>query len=135
MPNAKNNRDVTLDATNLRKNFVWNLIGSTASSFASLFFMMIVTHLNGIDDAGIFSFAFSTASIYVVRGIYSGRTFQVTDKNKKTTDSDYFYLKFATCIAMLVSGLIFCLVRGYTGEKLIVIMFLITFRALEAIGE
>ncbi len=135
MPNVKNNRDVTLDATNLRKNFVWNLIGSTASSFASLFFMMIVTRLNGIDDAGIFSFAFSTASIFLVIGIYSGRTFQVTDKNKKTTDSDYFYLKFATCIAMLVSGLIFCLVRGYTGEKLIVIMFLITFRALEAIGE
>lgn len=49
---------------NLRKNFTWNLVGSTAWAFVSLFYMMIVTRINGIDDAGIFSFAFSTASFF-----------------------------------------------------------------------
>ena len=86
MSNEKNNPKSSLDSVNLRKNFIWNTIGSTASAFVSLFYMMIATRLNGIDDAGIFSFAFSTAAILLVIGTYSGRTFQVTDKNKKTSD-------------------------------------------------
>lgn len=135
MLNGKNNPQTDLDSTNLRKNFIWNSIGYTASAFVSLFYMMIVTRLNGIDDAGVFSFAFSTASAFLIIGVYSGRTFQVTDKNKKTTDSDYFCLKIVTCLAMLVTGLGFCFVRGYTGDKIVIIMFLIIFRALEAITE
>ena len=99
---------------NLRKNFTWNLVGSTAWAFVSLFYMMIVTRINGIDDAGIFSFAFSTASFFLVIGTYSGRTFQVTDKNKKTTDSDYFYLKIVTCTVMLLVGVLFCFIFNPT---------------------
>jgi len=134
MPNPKNSSPA-IDPTNLRKNFIWNTIGATTSAFVSLFYMMIITRLNNIDDAGIFSFAFSTAGVFLIIGIYSGRTFQVTDKNKKTTDSDYFYMKFFTCIAMLIVGLLFCLLRGYTGEKFAVIMFLVIFRMLEAFAE
>ncbi len=135
MLNAKSNSQSALDSTNLRKNFIWNTIGSTASAFVSLFYMMIITRLNGIDDAGIFSFAFSTTNIFLVIGVYSGRTFQVTDKNKKTTDSDYFYLKFVTCAVMLLVSLGFCLIRGYTGEKFVIIMFLAIARTLETIAE
>ncbi len=124
-----------LISVNLRKNFIWNMVGSTVASFVSLFYMMVITRLNGIDDAGVFSFAFSTAMIFFVIGIYSGRTFQVTDKNKKTTDSDYLYLKFATCFAMLITGFIFCLIRGYSGDKFLIIMLLTTFRAFEALAE
>lgn len=136
MSNANNSpTSERVVSANLRRNFLWNMVGSTVASFASLFYMMVITRLNSIDDAGIFSFAFSTAMIFYVIGIYSGRTFQVTDKNKKTNDSDYFYLKFATCLAMLVVGIIFCLLRGYSGDKFLIIIFLTIFRALEAFSE
>lgn len=135
MSNAKNLNSPNLVSTNLRRNFIWNLVGSTAATFISLFYMMTVTRLNGVDDAGIFTFAFSTAIVFLAIGNYSGRTFQVTDKNKKTTDSDYFYLKFATCFAMLFVGIVFCLVRGYSGDKFIIIILLTTFRILEALSE
>lgn len=131
MIRAKSN----LVSTNLRRNFIWNIVGSTAATFTSLFYMMTVTRLNGIDDAGIFSFAFSTAIVFLTIGNYSGRTFQVTDKNKKTTDSDYFYLKFVTCFAMLVVGIVFCLIRGYSGDKFLIIILLTVFRILEALSE
>lgn len=134
MPSPKSNHS-GIDSTNLRKNFIWNTIGSTVAAFASLFYMMIVARLNNINDAGIFSFAFSLAATFLVIGTYSGRTFQVTDKNKKTTDSDYFYMKAVTCAAMLIVGLLFCLIRGYSGDKFIIIMSLIIFRALEAVAE
>lgn len=134
MPSLKNNSS-GIDSTNLRKNFIWNTIGSTVASFSSLVYMMIVTRLNGIDDAGVFTFAFSTASLFTVIGTYSGRTFQVTDKNKKTTDSDYFYLKIVTSIIMLVVGLVFCFARGYSGDKFLVIMFLMGYRVFEVLSE
>ena len=38
-----------------RKNFIWNTLGTGLNAFNSLFFMIAVTRLNGIDDAGIFS--------------------------------------------------------------------------------
>ena len=56
---------------NLKKNFIWNLIGSTINSFTSLIFLIIVTRINGIEAAGIFTFAFSTACLFYIIGIYS----------------------------------------------------------------
>lgn len=132
---TENVTDTAIHSTNFRKNFIWNLIGSTTSAFVSLFLMMIVTRVNGVDDAGIFSFAFSTASLFLIIGVYSGRTFQVTDTNKKTNDSDYFYAKFATCLAMLIVALGFCFLRGYDLEKSTIIIFLVLYRISEAISE
>lgn len=118
-----------------RRNFIWNLIGTTCWSFTSLFFLMIATRLNGVSDAGIFSFAFSTACVFYVIGVYSGRTFQITDVDPKISDSDYFHARFASCLAMLIFALFFCLLRGYDAGKFAVVMLLTLYKACEAISE
>ena len=41
---------------NLKKNVIWNTLGLTFNSFNSLFFLIIINRINGIDDGGIFSF-------------------------------------------------------------------------------
>ena len=46
-----------------RKSFIWNMLGSGINAFNSLFFMIVVTRINGVIDAGIFTLAFSTVSI------------------------------------------------------------------------
>lgn len=119
----------------LSKNFIWNAIGTTFSSFNSLFFMIIVTRINGVNDAGIFTFAFSTACLFYVIGIYSGRTFQITDNDKKNTASDYFYTKIITCILMILVALVFCFTRDYTSYKILVIMELVLYKVCEAFSE
>lgn len=118
-----------------RRNFIWNFIGTTCWNFTSLFFLMLATRLNGIDDAGIFSFAFSTACVFYVIGVYSGRTFQITDVSKETSDSDYFHARFWSCAAMLIFALFFCLLRGYDFYKFTIIMLLTLYKSLEAISE
>lgn len=120
---------------NLRKNVIWNIIGSTFSSFNSLLFLIIVTRINGVDMAGIFSFAFSTACLFYIIGIYSGRTFQVTDNNKEINDSDYLNCKIVTCTIMFLVSIIFCMVRGYSFNKFIIIEFLVCFKMIEAYSE
>ena len=119
----------------LRKNFMWNMIGSTFASFISLFFMIIVTRINGIYDAGLFTFAFSTACLFYIIGIYSGRTFQVTDDSKEATNSNYFYSKILTCFVMLIVSIFFCIIKKYNMEKSLIIFSLVIFKCLEAFSE
>ena len=69
---------------NTRKNTIWNIIGTTINAFSSLFFMIIVTRVNGVFDAGIFTFAFSTATMFNIIGVYAGRIYQVTDNDNNT---------------------------------------------------
>lgn len=120
---------------NLRKNFIWNIIGTSFSAFNSLFFMIIVTRINGVDKAGVFTFAFSTACLFYVIGIYSGRTFQITDNSKEISDSDYFYSKFFTAFIMFIVSLLFCLINNYNIYKSIIILELVFYKLLEAISE
>ena len=44
---------------NLKLNAIWNTLGITVNSFNSLFFLIIINRVNGVEIAGIFSFAFS----------------------------------------------------------------------------
>lgn len=119
---------------NYKKNFIWNSIGSTMNAFNSLFFMIIVTRMNNLDIAGIFSFAFSTATLFNIIGIYSGRVYQVTD-NDKITYKDYFINKVITCSFMILVTLIFLLYKNYSLSKGLVIFILCFLKMLEAMGE
>ena len=119
----------------LRNNFIWNIVGSTFSSFLSLFFLIIVTRINGVEEAGIFSFCFSTACLFYIIGVYSGRVYQVTDNDKEITDSDYFITKIFSCLLMFFIAFIFGMIRGYSNYKFIILMCLVFFKVCEAFSE
>ena len=118
-----------------KKNFVWNLIGSVLNSFTSLFFMIIVTRINGIDDAGVFTFAFSIASLLQVIGSYQGRPFQVTNKSSDLSDSDFIYTRLVTCILMFLITIIYLLFKNYDITKSFIIILLVLFRMIEAYAD
>lgn len=119
---------------NLKKDVIWNTIGSGINAFNSLFYMIIVTRVNGVDDAGIFTLAFSTASLFNVIGIYSGRVYQVTD-DTGITDHDYFINKLMTCLAMLVVTFLFLGVKGYSIWKGSIVLVLCLLKTFEAFSE
>ena len=120
--------------SNVKKDFIFNTIGTGINAFNSLFFMIIATRINGVSDAGIFTFAFSTAALFQIIGIYSGRIYQITD-NTKATNEDYLVNKVITCVIMFVVSILFILLRGYTGKKMLVILILCIYRTLEAFSE
>ena len=119
---------------NVKKYFIFNTIGTGINAFNSLFFMIIATRINGVSDAGIFTFAFSTAALFQIIGVYSGRIYQITD-NTKATNEDYLVNKVITCVIMFVVSILFILLRGYTGKKMLVILILCIYRTLEAFSE
>lgn len=118
-----------------KKNIIWNIIGATSNAFNSLFFSIIVTRINGVNDAGIFIYCFATACILYVIGIYEGKTFQITDISKKYSDTDYLYNKVITCTIMLLISIIFVIIKQYDLYKSIIFILVCSFKVVEAFSE
>lgn len=117
------------------KNFIWNSLGTGINSFNSLFFLIIVTRVNDIQTAGIFSIAYATATILYTLAMYSGRLCQVTDIENKIKDKDYIANRALTCIIMLLGATGFLLIKQYTSFKTTIFALLAIFKGLEAFSD
>lgn len=120
---------------NENKNVLWNIIGATANAFTSLVFAVIATRINGLDGAGVFTFAFALSLWFYVIGVFSGRVFQVTDRTGENSDTDYIYNRICTCIIMMISAFLFCVIKKYEGYKIGLILILCFAKAIEAFSE
>jgi len=117
------------------KNFIWNSLGTGINSFNSLFFLIIVTRVNDIQTAGIFSIAYATATILYTLAMYSGRLCQVTDIENKIKDKDYIANRALTCFIMMIGATGFLLVKQYSGFKTTIFALLAIFKGLEAFSD
>lgn len=120
---------------NLKKAFIWNTLGSGLYSFNSLFFMIVVTRINGVEDAGIFTFCFATACLFYVIATYSGRTYQVTENDNKINDNAYIMHRVISSILMIICVLTFALINGYAQAKFIVLIILCLYKVIEALSD
>ena len=118
-----------------KKSFIWNTLGTSFNAFNSLFFMIAVTRINGVENAGIFTIAFSTACILYVIGLYAGRIYQVTEPDKSITNKEYIANKFLTTFLMLILVIAFCFIKGYTVYKMIIFILLTFYKAIEAFSD
>lgn len=117
-----------------RKNFIWNIIGTTFNAFNSLFFMIIVTRVNGTTDAGIFTLAFTTACILYMIGVYAGRIFQVTE-NEKINDKEYIVNRIGTFALMIIISIAFVFIKKYDTYKGWVFIIICLYKAMEAFSD
>ncbi|MEG0034940.1 MAG: lipopolysaccharide biosynthesis protein [Bacilli bacterium] len=124
-----------INNSNIKKNYFWNTVGTTLLSFNSLFFMIIVTRINGIEDAGIFSFSFASACIINVIALYCGRTYQIADDNSIIKESDYIISRFFTSIFALFITICFVFINHYDIYKSSIFMLLCTLKCIEALSD
>lgn len=106
--------------------------GSLLFGFTSLFFLVIITRINGVEWAGIFSYAFAVACIMYCIAQYSGKTFQITETNKEITDSDYLYNRLITYIITIGIAFLFCILTKQEYNKFVLIILLSIYRATDA---
>ena len=116
-------------------NFIWNMLGSGLTAFNSLFFMIVITRINGLEDAGNFSITFATASIFYVFAVYSGRSCHTTDIEEKIKDKDYIVSRIITCFITIILIGIFVLLNNYEVHKNIMLILLCIWRCLEAFSD
>ena len=123
------------EGKNFRKSFIWNIVGTGFNSFNSLIFLIIVTRINGIIDAGVFTLAFSTACILYVIGTYAGRVYQVTEVDRDITDKEYIVNRIFSCLLMMLVTIGFVIFRQYDWDKSIIFILLAFFKCLEAFSD
>lgn len=118
-----------------RKNFIWNMIGLTLNSFISLFYLVIVTRINGVEKAGVFSFIFAFSLILYTICLYGGRIYQVSDLKNEFTDQQYFSLKHITNFIVLIISIIYIIINNYNIEKTLILMLLMLTRIFESYSD
>lgn len=119
----------------VNKDTFWYTVGLTLNAFNSLFFLIFVNRINGVDLAGIFSYGFSIACLLYVVGIYQGRVFQVSDISSNLTNKEYLAHKFFTCGLMILLTFIYVGIRDYSLEKNVILILLCLYKCIEAFDE
>lgn len=113
-------------------DILWYMGGLLLFGFTSLIYMIIVTRVVGIEAGGKFTFAYAVACTFFAVGVYFGKSFQITDKSNRYSDTDYIYNRITTCLVMVLLTLVFCLFRKYNLEKIVLILILTVYRGADA---
>ncbi len=118
-----------------KSEIIWNTLGSFVESLLSAVLLMFCTRLNGTEIAGMFSISFATATILNAIGDFGIRIYQVTDTNRKYKFGDYLLARIIVVIGMVIIGIIFVNLSGYTAEKLWICISLIAFKVIDNLSE
>ena len=120
---------------NSKKNFIWNAIGLTLYGFVSLFLLVVVKRINGIDIAGIFTYAFSLTTLFFYISLYYSRVYQIANYNNSKTFNQFFSARLLFSLVSIIITIIFCIINGFTIYKCSVIILLMFFRIIDAISD
>ena len=120
---------------NIKKNFVWNIIGLSANAFNSLFFLIVIKYFNGISESGVFTYAFALCALLYVLGCFFTRTYQIANYGNNKKINDFLSFRIFSCIICLIIGILFCLINHFDTFKTLVIMLILIFRLLEAFSD
>jgi len=118
-----------------KRDFVWNSIGQGAWGVVFPFLTIVVTQLSGVENAGMFSFAFVLANLLYILANYGVRTYQVSDQEEYHSFNDYLVNRIATCIIMMIVGFIITRIAGFEGVMATMCMGIFAYRAIDALGE
>ena len=120
---------------NIKKDYLWNSLGSLLQSAISPVLLIVITRLNGIDDSGLFSFALSLSVVFWAVSLWGGRTYQVSDVKREFSSGGYVAVRFIASLIVAISAVVFCVLNGYNTTKTGLIMILVTFKILESIAD
>ena len=120
---------------NIKKNFIWNIIGLTLYGVVSLFLMIIVKHINGIKVSGVFSYAYSICTLFYFISLYYSRTYQIANYNNNKNFNQFLTFRLLSALISTFLVLVFSWISGFSKNKVIIIFLLMMFRTFDAISD
>ena len=118
-----------------KQSVFWNMMSSGLNSIVSMLLLWVVTLLNGVSDAGIFSLGFSTSQMMLTIGNYGMRNYQATDVTNKYSIKVYESSRIITNIIMMISVLGFVWFEGYYFEKALITILLCLLKVTDAFDD
>ena len=87
-----------------RSTYIWNTVSATVLAMQGPVIQAVVSRTNGATDLGIFSIAFSIATLMMYVGQYGIRRFQASDVNEQFSFEEYHGMRIITCIALVIAS-------------------------------
>ena len=98
----------------MKKNVMWNTIGSIFYCFCQLLITVVVVHLDSYETAGYLSLAMTSSSSFSAIALFSMRNFQVSDVKGEYNDGVYVGSRIITSILAFTC----CSVTGFWGNSI-----------------
>lgn len=121
-----------VEEKHFKRDSIINLFGYGFYMGCQWLVNILVVRLSGYSDAGILALAISVTSLFYVLSHFNIRTFQVSDYQNLFTSQEYTGQRIVNCAAAFVLCVIYSLILGYGGEKLICIVVYMGFKLTEA---
>ncbi len=97
-------------------NAVWNAVGGMLNAGQSVFLLIVITRVCGLNAAGIFSIAFATGNLFLYLGNYGVRNYQVSDLAERFSFADYLRHRLLTVGLMLIAAAVYVAWSAWRGE-------------------
>ena len=117
------------------RNFVWNTIGTTFNSFLSLFLLIVVTRINGIDISGKFSFAFALTLMLQSISNYGGRIYQISDIKNEFSFNEYLGSRIKASAISIILMIILIFILNLDVNEIKITIFLMALRIIETFSD
>ncbi|MBO7673701.1 MAG: lipopolysaccharide biosynthesis protein [Atopobiaceae bacterium] len=122
-------------ANQTTRDYILNTAGLAAWGALFPVLSIIATQLAGAEQAGMFSMAFTTATLLLYVGNYGVRTYQVSDIDEADSFASYQVQRFMTVLVMLLVGWVWCAARGYDHDMTLITWGAVGFRAVDALAD
>ncbi len=107
------NNKYVLPEKSAKKDFLFNMIGSTASAAVSVILLILASRITGDSGAGVFSLCYPTAQMMYIVAVFEMRNIQVTDAKGEFSFGDILAYRIISCAFMLLLSIVFVVIKGF----------------------
>lgn len=119
--------------------YLWNTSAAMLNAFQTVFILMLISRIDPVIDAGVFTIAFAIGNLMMTIGKYGIRQFQVSDVNEKYSFKEYLTSRVVTTIVMIIASFIYVGYNHLTGlyniEKCMVVILICLAKAVDAFED
>ena len=123
----------------MKSAYLWNTCAAMLNAFQTVFILMLISRIDPVIDAGVFTIAFAIGNLMMAIGKYGIRQFQVSDVEEKYSFKEYTVARIVTSIIMIVASFAYVglnLASGlYNSSKSIVIILICLAKVIDAVED
>ena len=123
----------------IKSAYIWNTAAAMLNAFQTVFILMLISRIDPVMDAGVFTIAFAIGNLMMTIGKYGIRQFQVSDVEEKYSFKEYLASRVGTTIIMILVSFIYVGYNYMTGlynmEKCTVVILICLAKAVDAFED
>ncbi len=115
--------------------YFWTVLSGTTYSASTFLMFWLLSRVSGPYEAGVFTIVMAAGQQLLTIGYFNVRTYQVSDVAERFSFSQYFSFRMVTCAVMAAAGILWMVLGGYRGEKLVCFLWILVFKVAEAVAD